>query len=141
MNCVMISFFFFFCRNVETAGRRILYLLKQGDQRAYLLHDSNCRFAQDEIPVREDTIVCSHVPQIKTPPNCMLRNAMECFPGNILARAEYIKNWLRSKRGIPCNRAGAYINKYNFRMLVAYNENVGDSIMEAIANTYGPIFL
>ena len=126
---------------METAGRRILYLLKQGDQRVYLLHDSNCRFARDAIPVREDTIVCSYVPQIKTPPNCMLRNATECFPGNILARAEHVKNWLRSKSGIPCNRAGAYIAKYNFRIFVANNENVGDSIIKAIANTYGPIFM
>ena len=126
---------------METAGRRILYLLKQGDQRVYLLHDSNCRFARDAIPVREDTIVCSYVPQIKTPPNCMLRNATECFPGNILARAEHVKNWLRSKSGIPCNRAGAYIAKYNFRIFVANNENVGDSIMKAIANTYEPIFM
>ena len=81
------------------------------------------------------------VPEIKKSPNCIKLNATECFPGNILASAEHAKNWLRSKRGIPCNRAGTYITEYNFRMFVANNENVGDSIMKAIANIYGPIFM
>ena len=55
-----------------------------------------------------------------------------------MAPAEHAKNWLRSKTGIPCNRGGAYFTEYNFRMFVTNNENVGDSIMKAIANTYGP---
>ena len=54
---------------------------------------------------------------------------------------EHAKNWLRSKRGIPCNHARVYITKHNFQMFVTNNENVGDSIMKAIANTYGPIFM
>ena len=119
----------------------ILYLLEQTGERAFLLHDSNCRFAQDAILVKVGKIVYPDVPEIKTPPNRMLRNGRECFPGNILAPAEHVKNWLRSKSGIPCNRAGAYIAKYNFRIFVANNENVGDSIIKAIANTYGPIFM
>ena len=59
----------------------------------------------------------------------------------MLAPTEHVKNWLRSKRGIPCNRAGTYIAEYNFRMLVGNNENVGDSIMKATANVHGPIFM
>ena len=82
-----------------------------------------------------------NVPEIKTPPNCIKMNAMECFPGNILAPTEHDKNWLRSKRGIPCNRSGAYITEYNFRVFVANNENVCNSIMKAIGNTYGAIFM
>ena len=58
-----------------------------------------------------------------------------------MAHAEHAKNWLRSKRGIPCNRVGAHIAEYNFRMFVANNENVGDSVMKAIFNTFGPIFM
>ena len=34
-----------------------------------------------------------------------------------------------------------YTAEHNFRMFVANNENVGDSIMKAIANTYGPTFM
>ena len=49
-----------------------------------------------------------------------------------------LKIGLGSKRGIPCNRSGAHTTEYNFRMFVANNENVGDSIMKAIANIYGP---
>ena len=60
---------------------------------------------------------------------------------NILAPTQHAKNWLRSKRGISCNRSGVYITEYIFRMFVANNENVGDSIMKAIVNTYGPIFM
>ena len=59
----------------------------------------------------------------------------------MLAPAEHVKNWLRSKRGIPCNPAGTYIAEHNFRMLVGNNENVGDSIMKATANVHGPIFM
>ena len=103
--------------------------------------DNNGRYAQDAIPVREGTAVYTDVLEIKTPPNCIKINATECFPGNILAPAEHAKNWLRSKRGIPCNRAGTYITEYNFRMFVTNNENVGDSIMKAIANTCEPIFM
>ena len=107
----------------------------------YLLHDNNGRYAQDAIPVREGKIVHKDVLEIKTLSNGIKINATKCFPGNILAPAEHAKKCLRSKRGIPCNRAGAYIAEYNFRMFVANNENVGDSIMKAIANTYGPIFM
>ena len=53
---------------------------------------------------------------------------------------EHATDCLRSKRGIPCNRAGVYITEYNFRMFVANDENVGDSIMKVIANTHEPIF-
>ena len=116
-------------------------LSEEGGERAYLLHDSNGRYAQDAIPVRECITVYTDVLGIKAPPNCIKINATECFPGNILAPAEHAKNWLRSKRGIPCNRAGAYITEYNLRMFVANNESVGDSIMKAIANTYEPIFM
>ena len=34
-----------------------------------------------------------------------------------------------------------YTAEHNLRMFVANNENVGDSIMKAIANTYGPTFM
>ena len=105
------------------------------------MHNNNGRYAQNAIPVREVTTVYTDVPEIKTPPNCIKVNATECFPGNNLAPAEHTKNWLRSKRGISCNRAGAYIAEYNFRMFVRNNENVGDRIMKAIANTYGPTFM
>ena len=91
--------------------------------------------------MREGTAVYTDVLEIKTPPNCIKINATEYFPGNILAPAEHAKNWLRSKRGIPCNRASAYITEYNFRMFMANNENVGDIIMKSIANTYEPIFM
>ena len=73
--------------------------------------------------------------------HCIKINATEFSPGNILAPTEHSKNWFRSKRSIPCKSAGEYIAEYNFRMFVANNENVGDSIMKAIANTYGPIFM
>ena len=111
-------------------------LSEEGGERAYLLHDSNGRYAQDAIPVRQCITVYTDVLEIKTPPNCIKINAMECFLGNILAPAEHAKNWLRSKRGIPFNRAGVYIPEYNFRMFVANNENVGDSIMKTITDTY-----
>ena len=80
-------------------------------------------------------------PEIKKSPNCIKLNATQCFPGNILASTEHAKNWLRSKRGIPCKRAGEYITEYSFRMSVANNENVSDSIMKDIANAYEPIFM
>ena len=107
---------------------------------ADLLHDINGIYAQNAIPVREGTTVYTVVLEIKTLSNCIKINATEYFPGNILAHAEHAKNWLRSKRGIPCNSAGAYIAE-NFRMFVANNENVGESIIKAIANTYGSIFM
>ena len=135
------KFLFFFGNECGTTGCRILYLLKQGGNRAYILHDSNGKYTQDAIPVREGTTEYTDVPEIKAPPNYIKINATECFPGNILAPAEHAKNWLRSKRGIPCNLAGAYTVEYNFRIFVANNENVGDSIMKVIANTYGPIFM
>ena len=138
MNSLIVCVFLQKC---ETAGCRILYLLKQGGERAYLLHDKNDRHAQDAIPVKEGTTIYTDVPEIKTSPNCIKINATECFPGNILAPPEHAKNWLRSNRGVSCNRAGAYIAEYSFRMFVANNENVGDSIMKAIVNTYGPIFI
>ena len=78
--------------------------------------------------MREGTTVYTDILEIKTPPNCIKINAPECFPGNILALAEHAKNWLISKRGIPCNRIRAYVAEYNFRMFVVNNENVGDSI-------------
>ena len=132
------NLFLFFLQKCETAGCRILCLLKVGDERAYLLHGNNGRYAQDAIP---GTKVYTNVLEIKTPPNCTKINATECFPGKILAPAEQAKNYLRSKGGISCNRAGAYIPLYNFRIFVANNENVGDSIMKAIVNTYEPIFM
>ena len=89
----------------------------------------------------EGTPVYTDVSQIKTPPTCITINATESFPGNILATAEHAKNWLRNNRGIPCNRAKAHIADYNYRMFVANNGNVGDIIMKATANTYGPIFM
>ena len=91
--------------------------------------------------MRQGTVIYTDVPEIKTPPSCVKINATECFPGNILALTIHAKNWLRNKRGIPCNCAGAYIAEYDFKMFVAYNENVGDTILKAIANTYGPIFI
>ena len=91
--------------------------------------------------MKEGTTIYTDVPEIKTSLNCIKINATECFPGNILAPPEHAKNWLRSNRGISCNGAGAYIAEYSFRMFVANNENVGDSTMKAIVNTYGPIFM
>ena len=105
------------------------------------MDNSSWRYAQDAIRVREGTTIYTDVPEIKTPANCIKINATESFPGNILATAKHAKNWLRSKRDIPCNRAGAYITEYNFRMFVANNESVGDSIMKANTNPYGPIFM
>ena len=87
---------------------------------AYLLHDNNGRYAQDAILVREGTIVHKDVLEIKTLSNGIKINATECFPGNILAPAEHAKKWLRRE---------------------ASHVTVGDSIMKAIANTYGPIFM
>ena len=58
---------------------------------AYFLHDSNGGYAQDAIPVREGTTICTDVPEIKTAPNCVKINATECFPGNILAPEEHAK--------------------------------------------------
>ena len=109
--CKLFFFVFllFFFEKCGTAGCRILYLLKQGCERAYLLHDNNGRYAQDAILVKEGTAKYKDVPEIKTPPNCIKINATECFLGNILAPADHAENWLRSKRGIPCNCAGAYI--------------------------------
>ena len=54
---------------------------------------------------------------------------------------EYAKNWLISEKGIPCNCSGGHITDYDFTMFVASNENVSDSIMKGMANTYGPIFM
>ena len=71
---------------------------------AYLLHDNNGRYAQDAILVREGTIVHKDVLEIKTLSNGIKINDTECFTGNILAPAEHAKKWLRSKRGISCNR-------------------------------------
>ena len=135
--CYNFLFFSFFLQKCGTAGCRILYLLKQGGKRAYLLHDSNGRYAQDAIPMREGTTEYRYVPKIKTPLNCVKINATECFPGNILAP----QNKLAVLIGIPCNRARVYIAEYNFRLFVANNENVGDSIIKTIANTYGTIFM
>ena len=89
--------------------------------------------------MREGTTIYMDVPETKTPPNCIKINATECFPANILAPTEHASNWLRSNRGIPYNCAGAYIAEYNFRMFVANNETVGDSITRAIGNTYRPL--
>ena len=111
----MNSIFFF----LEMWNCRILNMLKEGDEGAYLLHGNNGRYAQDAIAVSEGTTVYTDVLEIKTPPNSIKINATQCFPGNILAPAKHAKNWLRSKRGIPCNRTGAYITEYNFRMFVA----------------------
>ena len=47
------------------AGCRILYLLKQGGERAYRLHDDNGRYA---VPVREGTTTYTDVSEIKTHP-------------------------------------------------------------------------
>ena len=77
------------CGTVEC---RILNLLKEGDERAYLLHGNNGRYAQDTIPVREGTTIYTDVLKIKTPPNCIKINATECFPGNILVPTERAKN-------------------------------------------------
>ena len=60
--------------------------------------------------MREGTAAYTDVLEIKTPPNCIKINATECFPGNILAPAEHAKNWLRSKRDIPCNRVPGRIS-------------------------------
>ena len=46
----------------------------------------------------EGTAVYMDALEIKAPPNCIKINAMECFPSNILARAEHAKNWLRTNR-------------------------------------------
>ena len=71
--------------------------IKQGSERAYLLHHNNGRYTQCAIPVREGTTIYTDVPEIKTPTNCLKINATECFPGNTLAPVEHAKNWLRSK--------------------------------------------
>ena len=63
------------------------------------------------MPVREGKTIDMDVPEVKTPTNCIKINAMECFPGNIVAPAEHAKNWLRNKRGKLCNRAEAHIAK------------------------------
>ena len=36
---------------------------------------------------------------------------------------------------------GAYKTECDYRMFVANNEHIGDSIMKATANTNGPIFM
>ena len=93
--CYNLSFFLFFVfglffllQKCGNAGCRILYLWKQGGERAYLPHDNSGRYAQDAIPMREDTAIYTDVPEIKTPPNCVKINATERFPGNILALAK-----------------------------------------------------
>ena len=138
--CLMNSVIMCFLQKCGTAGSRILYLLKQGGKRAYLLYNNNSRYAQYAIPVTEGTAIYMYVLEIKKSPNCIKLNATECFPGNILASAQHPKNCLRNNRGILCN--SGYVTEYNIlRMFVANNENVGDSKMKAIANTYGPIFM
>ena len=92
---VPLNFSYEICYNLislqkcGTAGRRVLYLLKQGGKKAYLLHGSNGRYAQDVIPMTEGTTIYMDVPETKTPPNCIKINATECFPANIVAPAEH----------------------------------------------------
>ena len=107
----------------------------KGDEGAYLLHDNNGRYAQDAIPVREGTTVYTDVLEIKTPPNSIKINATQCFPGNILAPAKHAKNWLRREAShvtVPERISSSTI----LECLWQNNENVGDSIMKATANTF-----
>ena len=67
-----------------TARYRIPYLLKEGGNRAYLLHDSNGRYAQDAIPVRESITIYTDVLEFKTPPNCIKINATFWHPQSML---------------------------------------------------------
>ena len=61
------------------------------------------------------------------------------FPGNTEDPKQHALPWLRSKRGIPCNRAGASLDEYNLRF-INDAEPFSERFMRAIRENYVKVF-
>ena len=67
--------------------------------------------------------------------NIAFSGAVELYQGNF-APDEQAKQWLKSKRGIPCRKAGAFIAEYNLRFRNNDDGSFGDCFLRALASQY-----
>ena len=61
------------------------------------------------------------------------------FPGNAEDPKQHALPWLQSKRGIPCNRAGASLAEYNLRF-INDAKPFSERFMRAIHENYVKVF-
>ena len=86
-----------------------MILLKQGDAKGYFLHNKNDRYSQNSVPVGEKVNVYTNIEILKIPQGTIKIAVLVLFPGNVENPKQHALTRLRSKRGIPCNRAGTYL--------------------------------
>ena len=118
---------------------KILFVLKQGDQIPYLLHNVNKRFFNESIPVAERTTIFTDIRTLMTPNNTLNIMEITLLQGNDENPKNHALQWLKKKRGIKCNKVGGYIAEYNFKFFRTEN-TVGDRFLHTMTATYRPLF-
>ena len=116
----------------------ILILLKQGDVKGYLCHNKN-HCSKNSVPVGEKVNVYTNIENLKIPGEIIRIAVPVLFPGNVEDPKQYVLTWLRSKRGIPCNWAGAYFTEYILRSL-SNAEHFPERFTTAIHEKYVDVF-
>ena len=100
-------------------------MLKQGDERALLLHNRQNRYCNETVPVAVGSTIFTDIEGLMTPGNTVLVMQPILFQGNIDRAKDHAIYWLKVKRGVQCNRAGGYVAEYNVRFFMR-NLNLGE---------------
>ena len=116
---------------------KILFVLKQGDQIPYLLHNVNNRFFNESIPVTKRTTIFTDIRNLMTPNNTLNIMEITLVQGTVENPKNHALQWLRKKRRIKCNKVGGYIVWYNFNFFRT-ESTVRDRFLYALPATYLP---
>ena len=68
-------------------------------------------------------------------PNIAVSNAIELYQGDQLPEEHY-KQWIKKKKGIRCDKAGAYLSEYNLRFFIDEDNDFGECFLDAMAYNY-----
>ena len=112
-----------------------MLILKQNNQNyGFLLHNTNRRYQDINnnyfLPIKEGTLLFTTDADVKVVPNVATTDTMDLYQGNNEPEKHAI-TWLKSKRGIKCQQAGAYLAEYNLRF---YNSDVNVAFCERFYN-------
>lgn len=69
-------------------------------------------------------------------PNIATSDALELFQGDERASEDHSLAWLRSKRGMACNKTGGFIAEYNLRFFKPNFENFGTFFLTCLEDQY-----
>lgn len=100
------------------------------------MHNTAGRYDADgdnEVPTLNGSIVYTNL-ELNTPDGTVVLPENE-YPGNFHDSFNHSLVWIRSKRGIKCNKAGAFLAEYNFRFAIG-NDDVKNRFIYAMAAVY-----